>query len=69
MANSRKGKAAATSALKAYCAAWKSAEPSVTNATDLVADLLLTFSEEEAEKILDNATIHYFADRREDETD
>lgn len=70
MANSRKGKTAATSALNHYRREMGGqGDGSSTDAIDLITDLLLSFQEEVAEHILDTVAMHEREDRQEPETD
>lgn len=67
MANSRKAKAAARTALRMYSLSYDESE-SVTT-TDLITDLLLNLPPTEAETALRTASQDYYEDRQEPETD
>lgn len=70
MANSKSGKTAARGALALYIAQknepW---EPTPTFATDMVTDLLLTFSESVANQIIDDVVRNVSQDRHTAESE
>lgn len=66
MANSRRAKAAARTALRMYVDAY---DGEFVTTTDLITDLLLNLSPTEAEDALRTAARDYYEDRRGPETD
>lgn len=69
MANSRKTKEAAGTALTVYEQIIESAEDKPTNVQDLITDLLLTLDEPVARTVLRRAIENYNDDVRTPETD